>query len=155
MNCGNCFHPEGNHKNIDGTDKAICNATIGCRCEKFVTHELMEFAERIEKEKYERRTVRERCEYILVNIPQTRNAGEKTFAKIYQEIWHGVKIRKNAKDSTAIDSNIHKDMPHADTINRAKRSCKQWNDELKTYSKQVLFHQTAIYQALVEMSAEH
>jgi hypothetical protein len=120
-----------------------------------VIHELVRFAERIEQEKKERKDIKRRCEYILVNIPQTRNAGEKTFAKIYQEIWHGVKIRKHASDSTSINTNIYKDMPHHDSINRAKRMCKQWNDELKTYSKEILFHQTAIYQALVEMSVEN
>jgi predicted acetyltransferase len=108
------------------------------------------FAQRVEKEKHDRKSIKKRCEFILVNIPTTRNAGEKTFAKIYYEIWHGFKIR--VKTSTVIDKTVWDRLPNQDTINREKRRCKQWDDEIKTYSPEVRLEQTAIYQALLEMA---
>jgi len=106
----------------------------------------------VEKEKFERKSIFKRCEYILEKLPQTRNAGEKTFAKIFKEIWYGFKIRK---EGTKLTTNEWKRMPHDDTINREKRRCKQWNEQLKTYSPEVIMQQTVIYQALMEMSIEN
>lgn len=143
--CADCFHPEVNHG-------VVCSGSLECMCTKYKIPYLVLFAQKIEQEKLKRKSIKERCEFILENIPQTRNAGEKSFAKIYWEIWHGFKIR--AKNPETLDLQIWKTLPIADTINREKRRCKQWNDELKTYSKEVLFHQTAIYQALMEMAIE-
>ena len=111
---------------------------------------LFAFAQRVEKEKYLRKDIKRRCEFILKEIPQTRNAGEKTFAKIYYEIWHGFKVRVN--NPSVMDKKTWDRLPNQDTINREKRRCKQWDEELKTYSQKVLWEQTAIYQALLEMS---
>lgn len=112
---------------------------------------MFEFAHRVEEEKHLRKDFYRRCEFILREIPATRNAGEKSFAKIYKEIWFGFKIRK---EGTKLTTDEWKRLPHDDTINRAKRKVKQDNPELATYDKEVLWHQTAIYQALLEMSVE-
>ena len=45
-------------------------------------------------------------------------------------------------------------MPHDDTISRERRRVKADHPELATYNKEVLWHQTAIYQALMEMAGE-
>lgn len=152
VQCSNCFHPEENHKPLEGFKGFhICTGSLECRCEHFEPQMLRQFAARIEEEKHRRRTIKQRCEYLLEMIPPTRNAGEKTFAKIYREVWYGFKIRKEGTKFTTED---WKRMPHDDTINREKRRLKQHNDEYKTYDKQVLMEQTAIFQALVEMSLE-
>lgn len=151
MTCAKCFHEKDNHINIDGSPKCVCNGSLECRCEMFEEPFLVDFAHEIEKEKSIRKSIRERCEYILEKIPQTRNAGEKTFAKIYNEIWYGFKIRKSG---TVMDSETWKRLPNQDTINREKRRCKHDNENLKTYSPEVIRKQTVIYQALLEMSAE-
>lgn len=150
--CANCFHQKENHKPVEGTDNChICTGSLECRCERFEDQYLERFAERVEEEKHKRRTIKSRCEYLLEKIPPTRNAGEKAFAKIFREVWYGFRIRK---EGTAITTEQWKRMPHDDTINREKRRLKQHNDEYKTYDKEVLMEQTAIYQALIEMSAE-
>jgi hypothetical protein len=146
--CSKCFHEEVNHQS-----GSICNGSLTCLCQKFETPFLNLFAQMVEKEKFERKTIFKRCEYILEKLPQTRNAGEKTFAKIYWEIWHGLKIR--AKSITSLNKSVWDRLPNQDTINREKRRCKQWNEELKTYSPEVIMQQTAIYQALMEMSIEN
>lgn len=144
--CADCFHPKENHY-----EKGVCTGDVTCRCDHYNPPFMYEFAHRVEEEKYKRKNIRERCEFILKEIPQTRNAGEKTFAKIYYEIWYDFKIRVN--NPSVLDKKTWDRLPNQDTINREKRRCKQWNDELKTYSKEVLWQQTAIYQALLEMSA--
>lgn len=113
---------------------------------------MFEFAQRVEQEKHIRKSIRKRCEFILKEIPQTRNAGEKSFTKIYWEIWHGFKVRVN--NAQVLDKKTWDRLPNSDLINREKRRCKQYDDELKTYSKEVLWQQTAIYQALLELSVE-
>lgn len=145
--CADCFHSKENHK--DG----VCSGSLTCMCSKYNPPFLFEFAQRVEQEKHLRKGVKKRCEYILENLPTTRNCSEKSFAKIYWEIWHGFKIRK--KTPQVLDLETWKRLPHADLINREKRRCKQFNSQLKTYNKEVLWHQTAIYQALLEMSAEN
>lgn len=146
MKCSNCFHEQTNH------ESSICNGSITCLCEKFIPNELMEFAVKIEKAKSEIKTHYDRCKYILENIPQSRNAGSKSFYKIYNEVWHGIKIRKKLKlDFTP---EIWKRMPVSSTVNRAKRFVKQDHDELKTYKKEMIIEQTALYQAIIEMAVE-
>jgi len=142
--CANCFHPEDNHK-------VICNADFTCLCEKFIPPVLAKFAQEIEMQKSKLKTVSERCQYILSKIPPTRNAGEKTFAKIYREIWYGFKIRK---EGTSINTEEFLRMKHDDTINRQKRMVKHDNPELQTYKKEMLIHQSALYQAIIEMAIE-
>lgn len=151
--CAGCFHPKENHKNMDGTDKCICSGSITCTCDTFTPPFLQRFAQRIEQEKKERKTINRRVRYILEEIPKTRNAGEKTFAKIYKEIWHGVKIRTTIDKSTTVDMGLFKQIPHDDTINREKRRCKE-DVALQTYDPKVIMEQTAIYQALMDMAIE-
>jgi hypothetical protein len=146
--CADCFHPKENHPG----DGHFCNKELDCMCQKYIEPFLYEFAQRVEQEKHERKSIGKRCEYILEKIPQSRNAGEKTFYKIYIEIWHGFKIRKG--NPQVMDSDWWKRLPNQDTVNREKRRCKQWNEDLKTYDSKVVWEQTAIYQALLEMSAE-
>ena len=145
--CANCFHPAENHG-------GICNGSLTCLCQKFIPPYLNRFAQRVEQEKAIRKSVKKRCQFILEKIPQTRNAGEKRFARIYKEIWHGVKIRKSLDKSTIVNDALWKEIPVDDYINREKRRCKQWHEELRTYSPEVVMEQTAIYQALLEMAIE-
>jgi len=144
--CAECFHNKENHY-----EKGVCTGDLTCRCDHYVEPFLYAFAQRVEEEKHIRKSINKRCEFILEKIPQTRNAGEKSFAKIYREIWYGFKIRK---EGTKLTIEEWKRMPHDDTINREKRRCKQWNEELQTYDVKVQWEQTAIYQALLEMSIE-
>ena len=147
MNCGNpkCNHPKENH------EKVICDGDIFCSCEKFVEPVLAAFAAEIEVHKAKRWSIYERVEYVLDKIPPSRNAGEKTFYKIYIEIWHGFKIR-------AADTSLNKQewdrLPNQDTVNREKRRAKETHPLLQTYDPDVIKHQTAIWIALMEMATE-
>ena len=143
--CAECFHSKENHHS------GVCSGSLTCICPKYIEPFLFEFAQRVEKEKHERKTIKKRCEYILENIPKTRNAGEKTFYKIYIEIWYGFKIRK---EGTKITTTEWSRLPNQDTVNREKRRCKQFNEELKTYSPEVIKEQEAIFQAMMELSLD-
>jgi len=144
LKCGNpsCNHEEENHK-------GICNGSFTCLCQKFIPPVLEEFAQEVEVNKAKFKTVYQRCKFILVKIPASRNAREKAFAKIYREIWYGFKIRK---EGTKITTDEWKRMEHDDTINRAKRLVKADHPNLQTYDSKVLMHQTALYQALIEIA---
>jgi len=143
MECAECHHGQENHVS------SICNGSLECFCEKFVPPVLFEFAQLVEKFKHQHRNVEEKCQFILNKMPPTRNAGEKSFAKIYREIWFGFKIRK---DGTKLTTEEWKRMPHDDTINRAKRRVKHNHPELGTYNPKVLYEQTALFQALMELA---
>ena len=143
--CADCFHQETNHK--DG----ICNGSLTCMCPKYNPPFLFEFAQRVEEEKHIRKSIYQRVKWLLEELPTSRNAGEKTFYKIFIELWFGFKIRK---DGTKLTTEEWKRLPNQDTINREKRRVKEDHPELKTYDKQVLWHQTAIFQSLLEMSSE-
>jgi len=146
-NCGNpkCNHHEENHV------KSICDGDLMCMCKKFVEPVLAAFATEIEVHKAKRWGYFDRCKYILEKIPQTRNAGEKTFYKIYIEIWYGFKIRVAG---TTLNTEDWNRLPNQDTVNREKRRVKQLYPSLATYSSKVLQHQTAIWEALMEMATE-
>lgn len=144
-NCAKCFHSKDNH-----VEQGVCSGSLTCRCDHFIASELYEFAEEIEKVKLVYKSLIERCQYILEKIPQLRNAGEKSFYKAYIWIWHDFKIRKG----TELDTSTWKHLPNQDSVNRAKRFVKHERDDLKTYNKEVLMHQTAIFQALQEMAIE-
>lgn len=141
--CADCNHFEFNHAG------AVCNGDLTCMCLKFIRPALVAFAQEIEMQKAKLRSVYARCKYILEKIPPTRNAGEKTFAKIYREIWYGFKIRK---EGTKLTTEEFKRMKHDDTINRQKRQVKADNSSLATYDPEILYHQSALYQAIIEMS---
>lgn len=145
--CADCFHSKENHY-----EKGVCAGDLTCRCDHYNPPFLHEFAHRVEQEKYIRKGVRKRCEYILREIPGTRNASEKDFTRIYFEVWHGFKIR--VKEPQILDRKTWDRLPNPDLINREKRHCKEDFPELQTNNKEVLWHQTAIYQALLEMSYE-
>jgi len=147
MKCGNpsCNHPIENHRS------SICNGDLTCFCEKFIEPVLEQFAQEVEANKATMKSVYDRSRYILRKLPPTRNAGEKSFADIYREIWYGFKIRAKG---TTLTRKERKRMKHDDTINRAKRFVKADYPELKTYNPKVLYHQTALYQAIMEMSVE-
>ncbi len=152
-NCSNanCDHPLENHINMDGSEKCICNGSITCTCEKFEVQVLEDFAQRIEVEKAKRKSIYDRAYWLLENLEPIRNAGERTFYKVYIEIWYGFKIRKAG---TMIDTKVWERLPNQDSVNREKRRVKQKNPDMATYDKEVLMHQTAIFQALVEMAVE-
>lgn len=160
-NCAKCFHAKENHKPIDaekpieksdgGFISHICTGDISCDCQHFEEPILVDFAQEVEKFKALFAGEVKRAEFILRKIPTTRNAGDKSFPKIYKEIFHGVKIRKLG---TNLDYDTWKRMPSDDWINRAKRHAKRLNPELRTYDKKMLFEQTALYQAMMEMAIE-
>ncbi len=136
---------------IDGYECHICTAAIDCSCEHFEEPYVLQFAKDIDKAKHERLTIYERCIYILTRIPQTRNASEKTFGKIYNEIWHGAKIRKSTSNLT---SDVWDRSMPSDTINREKRRAKVNHPNLQTYDPKVLKQQTVLFQAYMELAAE-
>lgn len=142
-NCAKCFHQKEQHH--DG----VCMGDLSCQCFKFEEPFLFEFAQRVEEEKHIRKSIYKRVQYILEKIPTTRNAGEQTFYKIYIEIWYGFKIRK---EGTKLTTEEWSRLPNQDSVNREKRRVKHDHPELGTYDKEVLSHQTAIFQALLEMS---
>ena len=154
------FHSEKNHKPVEKpvgefqqTDtyiSHICTGSLWCRCEHFEEQHLVQFAAEIAEIKQKKWNQFDKAKYILEKIPQTRNAGEKTFAKIYNEIWFGFKIR--AKGTSLTTDEFNK-LPSADSVNREKRRAKQLDPTLATYDGKVLKHQAAIYQALMEMAA--
>jgi len=150
-NCANCFHPKENHKPVDGTKYHMCTGDLICRCQHYEEPYLVEFAQDIEKQKLICRTIEKRCEYILEKVPQMRNAGEKTFARVYKEIWYGFKVRK--QDSSVLNMAEFKRMPHDDSINREKRRVKE-NPYFATYDPKIIKKQAAIWEAYMELVIE-
>lgn len=154
-NCAKCFHAKENHKPIDGAPadsyiSHICTAALDCRCEHYEEPYLVEFAQDIAKVKYERKTIFDRVLYILTNIPQTRNASQKTFGLIYNNIWHGVKIR--AKNSN-LTTDVWNRTASWDSINREVRRAKREQTNLATYDPKVIEKHKIIFQAYMEMAA--
>ena len=49
--CANCFHDEENHH--DG----VCSGDLTCMCSKYIEPFLFEFAQRVEEEKYIRKSI--------------------------------------------------------------------------------------------------
>jgi len=160
--CAGCFHPKENHKPVKGENGeffkkddfecSICTATIECSCEHYEEPYLMEFAQDIAKVKYESKNIYDRVVYILKNIPQMRNASQKTFGRVYNEIWHGVKIRKYYSNLT---TEVWDRSKASDSINREVRRAKRENDTLKTYDPKVIRKHVVVYQAMMEMAIEH
>lgn len=153
--CSKCYHPKENHKPIDGalgTDfiSHICTGALDCRCEHYEEPYLVEFAQDIAKVKHERKTIFDRVLYILTNIPQTRNASQKTFGKIYNEIWHGMKIR--AKNSN-LTTDVWNKTASWDSINREVRRAKREQPTLATYDHKVIEKHAIIFQAYMELAA--
>lgn len=126
---------------------------LTCKCEKFVPNELYQFAMEIESAKNKIKDIKRRCQIILEKIPQSRNAGEKTFYKVYIEFWHGFKIRKGS--STSLNTDMWKILPNQDTVSRAKRLVKQHNDDLKTYDPEMIKRQEVMYQAVLEFVTDN
>ena len=120
-------------------------------CPKYIPQELYDSAQEIEKIKSETKQIYEKCKYVLEKIPPTRNATDKSFPKIYKEIWFGFKIRK---EGTKYTTDEWKRMPSDDKINREKRRVKQHHPELKTYDPKMIKHQEATFQAYMEMAIE-
>ena len=145
--CGNCFHPKENHPG----DGHFCTRELTCMCQKYVEPELVQFALLVEKAKAERKTIYKRCYFILDKIPPTRNASEKSFGKIYREIWYGFKIRK---EGTKLTTEEFKRMPGDDPINREKRRVKADYPELATYNPQTIQNQSILFQAYMELAVE-
>ena len=144
--CADCFHSKESHH--DG----VCMGDLTCQCPKFVEPFLFEFAQRVEQEKHTRKSITKRVKWMLEELPTTRNAGEKTFYKIFIEVWYGVKMRKNS--GTTMTKEVWDRLPNQDAVSREKRRVKQNNPELASYDKEVIQQKTAIYQALLEMSYE-
>lgn len=125
-----------------------------CRCDHYNPPYLYEFAHRVEEEKHKRRGIFPRIKWMLEEIPPMRNAGEKAFYKIYIEMWYGVKIRKNT--GIVLTTDVWDRIPNQDTVSREHRRVtdSKHHPELGSYDKEVEWHKTAIFQALLEMSVE-
>lgn len=143
--CADCFHDEENHTG------GVCSGSLTCMCPKYKQQVLFDFAHEVEMEKAIRKSVYKRCFFVLQKIPGSRNATEKTFPKIYKEIWYGFKIRK---EGTKLTTEEWKRMPSDDVINREKRRVKHDHPELATYNKEMITHQEATYQAYLELAVE-
>lgn len=146
MTCAGCFHSFENH-----LESGVCNGSLTCMCHRYIPQELFDYAQEVEKIKSKTKKIYMRCKFILEKIPKTRNAGEKSFPKIYKEIWFGFKIRKEGTKYTTDEWNR---MPTDDQINREKRRVKQHHPELKTYDPTMIKHQEASYQAYLELAIE-
>lgn len=144
--CADCFHSKEAHH--DG----VCMGSLECKCFNYVEPFLFEFAQRVEQEKLKRKSINKRVKWILTELPTTRNAGEKTFYKIYTEIWYGFKIRKIS--GTTMTKEVWDRLPNQDTVSREHRRVAHDYPELASYDKEVIQQKTAIYQALLEMSYE-
>lgn len=146
--CANCFHEKEHHH--DG----VCMGRIDCQCFNYVEPVLFEFAQRVEQEKHVRKGLFKRIKWTLEELPTLRNAGEKTFYKVFIEIWYGVKIRKYT--GLVLTKDVWDRIPNQDSVSRERRRVTDddHHPELRSYDKEVVWHKTAIYQALMEMSAE-
>lgn len=142
--CANprCNHPKENHVEL------VCTGDLLCMCSHYMEPELYAFAQEVEAQKMILKTVEKRAKFILEKIPTTRNASEKSFPKIYWEIWEGFKIRKGTPQ--ALDTDTWKRLTKADAINRAKRKVKAENPELATYNPATIERQSQLFQAYSE-----
>lgn len=140
--CGHCYHDKSSHH--DG----VCMGDLSCHCFTFVENELYNLALEVEKAKLTIKSIEKRCKFLLEKIPQLRNAGEKSFYKVFIEFWYGFKIRKG--EPSKMDTDTWKRLPNQDTVNRAKRKVKQHNDDLKTYDPETLRKQEVMFQAITE-----
>ena len=141
--CFKCRHKIEDHK------EGFCNGSINCMCSQFVLPALANLMAIIESVKQEYKKDRPRCKYLLEHIPPLRNAGEKSFHKAYMWIWNDLKITN--KNPPKLDLKTWQSLPNFETIGRAKRFVKQHNPELRTYDPLTKFHQSGVYQALLEM----
>ncbi len=140
--CENCHHFSENHA-------AVCNGSIECLCEKYISPVILEFAQAIEKYKASNKAIYDRVKFVLEKIPSSRNASEKQIGDIYREIWYGFKIRATGTSITTKERNR---MPGDDSINRQKRFVKADNPQLRTYDSKVQWEQSALYLAIKEMA---
>lgn len=142
--CANprCNHPKENHIEI------VCTGDLMCMCNKFIEPEIYAFFQEVEAQKEKLKTVEKRCKFILERIPTTRNCSEKSFPKIYWEIFEGFKIRKGSPQ--ALDTDTWKRLTPMDTINRSKRKIKAEHPELATYNPDVIERQSQLFQAYSE-----
>lgn len=147
--CADCFHPEHNH-----SSGGVCSGSITCMCSKYNPPFLFEFAQRIEKEKHDRKGLFKRIKWLLEEIPSLRNSGEKSFYRVFIEVWYGVKIRKYS--GLTLTRDVWDRIPSQDSVSRERRRVtdNKHFPELGSYNKEVLWHKTAIFQALLEMSTE-
>lgn len=113
MACGKCFHEKENH------DSSICNGSLTCLCPEY-EQPTSEFINEINKALASMITTKTRVKYILTKIPNLRNAGEKSFSKAYRNLVYGL------KQNDPIPRGLWKNIPHDDTINRAKRNIQQF-----------------------------
>jgi len=160
-NCAKCFHPKENHEpadlprdyenDLNNFPSHICTGSLECTCQHYEEPFLTNMAQEVEALKAKLKTLYQRSRYILQKIPPTRNAGEKSFGRIYREIWYGFKIRAAG---TEITTEQYRRMPHDDSINREKRRVKAANSALQTYDPSVIEKQGIIYQCYLELAAE-
>lgn len=147
--CADCFHSEENH-----SSGGVCSGSITCMCSKYNPPFMFEFAHRVEQEKHIRKSIYKRVEWLLDELPTIRNSGEKTFYRLFIELWYGVKIRKYT--GLTLTKDVWDRIPNQDSVSRERRRVtdEKHRPELGSYDKEVVWHKTAIFQALMEISAE-
>ncbi len=118
MSCSKCFHPLENHK-----EGHFCTAALDCMCQHYEVS-VSEFVNEINRSLSTMKKCKEKVKFILEKIPNLRNAGEKKFARAYRKLVYGL----NQNDP--IPRGVWLQIPHDDTINRAKRSIQQNNPDL-------------------------
>ena len=118
MSCSKCFHPKDNHK-----EGHFCTGSIDCMCQHYEVP-VSEFVNEINRSLTTMKKCQDRVKFILEKIPNLRNAGEKKFARAYRRLVYGL----NQNDP--IPRGLWLQIPHDDTINRAKRRVQQLNPSL-------------------------
>lgn len=87
---------------------------------------------------------KERVYHILLKIPNLREAGEKKFARAYRKLVYGL----NQNDP--IPRGLWLQIPHDDTISRAKRNIQQFHPELAKKNHKAITMAGATQQGILE-----
>ncbi len=138
MTCAKCFHPQDNHD-----EGHFCTGSFSCMCQHYEVP-VSEFINEIEKSLTTMKTCKNKVKFILQKIPNLRNAGEKKFARAYRNLVYGL------KQNDPIPRGLWLQIPHDDTINRAKRNIQQFNPELAKNDHKSITMAGATQQGILE-----
>lgn len=146
MTCSKCFHEKENHP---PTKEGFCNGSLSCMCNKY-EEPISEFVNEINRSLATHTSIEGKVKYLLVKIPTLRNAGEKSFARAYKKLVHGF---GPTKDGEKLTTKKFKEMPHDDSINRAKRKIQQHHELLASYNVKVINMKGATQEGIMEWLA--
>ena len=94
------------------------------------------------------RNTKIRVKFILQEIPNLRNAGDKSFPRAFKKLVYGL------NQNEPIPRGIWKNLPTDDYINRAKRNVQQFNPDLAKFNHKAMVMagatQAGILEALYE-----